>query len=221
MADANRPPPLPVLPSIFTQRRRVIVACTTCRKRKVKCLASENPPRSPCKRCLEKGIACEYGTVGEDKTTRSQQLEQVSESPAYASRWAPQNLPTQLASSHSHARPGSGPFPPAYLESHSHSNPGPSNSQYLYPHYASQSGSNSYRSSPRPAHVQSESNLWETAPMQSPKISGTHRGGGVTWHPMYCLNARTVACVRSAPAPAVGETTEPMKRFLPVPAYSV
>ncbi|KAJ7458144.1 hypothetical protein FB451DRAFT_1508518 [Mycena latifolia] len=177
MADANRPPPLPVLPSIFTQRRRVIVACTNCRKRKLRCLASENPPRSPCKRCLEKGIACEYVTVGEDKTTRSQPLERASETPSYASRRAARNLPAPPASSHSHAPPGGGPLRPAYPESHSHPDPTPSDSQYFYPNYSSLPASNSSRSSPRPAHVQpeNESNLWETVSMHSKSLPSLGR----------------------------------------------
>ncbi|KAJ7479015.1 hypothetical protein FB451DRAFT_1395622 [Mycena latifolia] len=176
MADANRTPPLVVLPSIFTQRRRVIVACTNCRKRKVKCLASENPPQSSCKRCLEKGIVCEYVAVGEDKMTRSQPLERVSESPVYASRWAPRNLPAPSSSSDCYDPPGTGLQRPAYPDSHSHPNPAPSNSQYLYPHYPSQSASNSARSSPRPAHVYNEPNLSGTVLMQptsSPRIGRT------------------------------------------------
>ncbi|KAJ7215950.1 hypothetical protein GGX14DRAFT_391624 [Mycena pura] len=39
---------------------RSSTACTHCRQKRVKCMTSEDPPRSPCKRCQEKNLACKY-----------------------------------------------------------------------------------------------------------------------------------------------------------------
>ncbi|KAJ6478571.1 hypothetical protein C8R47DRAFT_1198494 [Mycena vitilis] len=40
------------------QRNRI--ACSNCRRRKVKCVTKEKQPRSPCERCLREGTTCEY-----------------------------------------------------------------------------------------------------------------------------------------------------------------
>ncbi|KAJ7171463.1 hypothetical protein C8R46DRAFT_1033068 [Mycena filopes] len=42
------------------QRRRTIIACSICRKRKLRCLTTEQPPRNPSARCKRKGLQCEY-----------------------------------------------------------------------------------------------------------------------------------------------------------------
>ncbi|KAJ6578326.1 hypothetical protein B0H19DRAFT_1062833 [Mycena capillaripes] len=46
--------------SPFEVRRRTLVACSNCRKRKIKCVTEERVPRNPCVRCTKKGLHCEY-----------------------------------------------------------------------------------------------------------------------------------------------------------------
>ncbi|KAJ7627145.1 hypothetical protein FB45DRAFT_920747 [Roridomyces roridus] len=40
--------------------RRTILACSICRKRKLRCITFEQPPRNPCERCVRKNLPCEY-----------------------------------------------------------------------------------------------------------------------------------------------------------------
>ncbi|KAJ7610166.1 hypothetical protein FB45DRAFT_875975 [Roridomyces roridus] len=40
--------------------RRTILACTHCRKRKVRCITTEQPPTNPCTRCKTKKLSCQY-----------------------------------------------------------------------------------------------------------------------------------------------------------------
>ncbi|KAK7050747.1 hypothetical protein R3P38DRAFT_2503291 [Favolaschia claudopus] len=70
MDDSTRLPPS-FLPPIFLTRRRVIIACTNCRKRKVRCLTPEDPPSSPCDRCIKKGLKCEYVTISNQRDEAS------------------------------------------------------------------------------------------------------------------------------------------------------
>ncbi|KAJ6550064.1 hypothetical protein B0H19DRAFT_1264927 [Mycena capillaripes] len=42
----------------FELQKRVFVACTNCRERKVKCMA--RPKQQPCMRCVQHGLVCEY-----------------------------------------------------------------------------------------------------------------------------------------------------------------
>ncbi|KAF7324544.1 Haloacid type II [Mycena kentingensis (nom. inval.)] len=46
--------------------KRVAIACSNCRKRKVKCITTEDPPEHPCRRCTEKGLVCQYISVSDD-----------------------------------------------------------------------------------------------------------------------------------------------------------
>ncbi|KAJ7311694.1 hypothetical protein DFH08DRAFT_822461 [Mycena albidolilacea] len=55
------------LPPIFLARRRVIIACAHCRKRKIRCITPEDPPQNPCGRCTKKGLKCEYITMADQK----------------------------------------------------------------------------------------------------------------------------------------------------------
>ncbi|KAJ6570869.1 hypothetical protein DFH09DRAFT_1079851 [Mycena vulgaris] len=55
--------------------RRTIVACSNCRKRKIRCLTTEQPPKNPCARCVKRHLPCEYlGATEPDylSTTTSQ-----------------------------------------------------------------------------------------------------------------------------------------------------
>ncbi|KAJ7054312.1 hypothetical protein C8F01DRAFT_502492 [Mycena amicta] len=49
-----------------TQRTRVAIACRNCRRRKIRCNTSEDPPVNPCQRCRAKGLNCEYIEVALD-----------------------------------------------------------------------------------------------------------------------------------------------------------
>ncbi|KAJ7861451.1 hypothetical protein B0H14DRAFT_3445376 [Mycena olivaceomarginata] len=66
MADYTPVPPA-FLPPIFLARRRVIIACAHCRKRKIRCITPEDPPQNPCGRCTKKGLKCEYITMADQK----------------------------------------------------------------------------------------------------------------------------------------------------------
>ncbi|KAJ7698266.1 hypothetical protein B0H17DRAFT_1260061 [Mycena rosella] len=48
-----------------TIRRRTILACSNCRKRKIRCITTEQPPSNPCARCTKKNIPCEYVAAAE------------------------------------------------------------------------------------------------------------------------------------------------------------
>ncbi|KAJ7478286.1 hypothetical protein FB451DRAFT_1172621 [Mycena latifolia] len=53
----NQPP---AAPFAISMRRRTILACSNCRKRKIRCITTEQPPKNPCARCVKKGLTCEY-----------------------------------------------------------------------------------------------------------------------------------------------------------------
>ncbi|KAJ6452482.1 hypothetical protein C8R45DRAFT_1113037 [Mycena sanguinolenta] len=85
----------PFLSPIFLTRRRVIIACTHCRKRKIRCLTPEDPPQNPCDRCAKKGLKCEYVTIANqrdeastNKTAPIERRRQASPSPPAGPRHA-------------------------------------------------------------------------------------------------------------------------------------
>ncbi|KAF7300883.1 C6 finger domain [Mycena kentingensis (nom. inval.)] len=95
----SSPPTLDVF-DIFSTRRRVIIACTNCRKRKVRCLTAEDSPVHPCTRCVAKGLRCEYITVTdqrEDRKRRVQQRRQRARSRGMASNSSGAATPSPLA----------------------------------------------------------------------------------------------------------------------------
>ncbi|KAJ7610626.1 hypothetical protein DFH06DRAFT_1245868, partial [Mycena polygramma] len=48
-------------PRKFTvRRRRTIIACSYCRRRKIRCITTEQPPTNPCAYCTRKRLTCEY-----------------------------------------------------------------------------------------------------------------------------------------------------------------
>ncbi|KAJ7765340.1 hypothetical protein B0H16DRAFT_1687477 [Mycena metata] len=54
----------PSPPQIFVLRRkRADRACKNCRKRKVRCIPSDDSAQDICARCLKKGLVCEYTPV--------------------------------------------------------------------------------------------------------------------------------------------------------------
>ncbi|KAJ7823718.1 hypothetical protein B0H14DRAFT_3469889 [Mycena olivaceomarginata] len=59
--------------SLFTKRRRAFLACTECRKRKIKCVSvPDTDSYRPCTRCTQKGIKCEYYAVPDNYHPSSQ-----------------------------------------------------------------------------------------------------------------------------------------------------
>ncbi|KAF7366787.1 hypothetical protein MSAN_00937000 [Mycena sanguinolenta] len=56
---------------INTRRRRAMITCTNCRRRKIKCVTAEEPPPHPCARCTKRGLVCEYVAVNETTTPES------------------------------------------------------------------------------------------------------------------------------------------------------
>ncbi|KAJ7485961.1 hypothetical protein FB451DRAFT_1231521 [Mycena latifolia] len=58
--------------SINRTRKRTSIACSSCRKRKIKCMPSSNDPHDPCARCLRRGFRCEYVTVSEQQQDASE-----------------------------------------------------------------------------------------------------------------------------------------------------
>ncbi|KAJ6556995.1 hypothetical protein DFH09DRAFT_1164177, partial [Mycena vulgaris] len=51
----------------FIKRKRVPMACLRCRKRKIKCITSEESSGRPCERCTRRGFLCEYISVGDQR----------------------------------------------------------------------------------------------------------------------------------------------------------
>ncbi|KAJ6452496.1 hypothetical protein C8R45DRAFT_1193937 [Mycena sanguinolenta] len=43
-----------------SKRRRTLIACVDCRKRKTRCITTEQPPKNPCTRCLKRNRPCHY-----------------------------------------------------------------------------------------------------------------------------------------------------------------
>ncbi|KAF7325219.1 Zn(2)-C6 fungal-type domain-containing protein [Mycena kentingensis (nom. inval.)] len=60
------------VPDDFKKRRRSIIACTNCRRRKTRCYTTEEFPESPCERCADKGLQCCYKTIGEQREQDAQ-----------------------------------------------------------------------------------------------------------------------------------------------------
>ncbi|KAK7038441.1 hypothetical protein R3P38DRAFT_544921 [Favolaschia claudopus] len=61
------------------KRRRTIIACVHCRRRKIRCITTENPPKNPCAYCVRKRLTCEY--VAASHPTEPDQQSSASASP--------------------------------------------------------------------------------------------------------------------------------------------
>ncbi|KAJ7698265.1 hypothetical protein B0H17DRAFT_1196855 [Mycena rosella] len=85
--------------SPITMRRRSALACTNCRKRKIKCITTEQPPRNPCARCTKKNLACEYEGAAE---------------PEYHSGERPQTPDADRGHSRTHSASAPRPTTPMY-----------------------------------------------------------------------------------------------------------
>ncbi|KAJ7617942.1 hypothetical protein FB45DRAFT_932984, partial [Roridomyces roridus] len=82
--------------------RRTILACSHCRKRKIRCITSEQPPTKPCSRCKAKNLPCLY--VSADARSHSPTSSNSPESdlgdsesspPSTATATDPMGMPTK------------------------------------------------------------------------------------------------------------------------------
>ncbi|KAJ7347230.1 hypothetical protein DFH08DRAFT_158785 [Mycena albidolilacea] len=94
-----------------TKRRRTLMACLSCRKRKVRCMTTEQPPKNPCARCTKKKIPCEYIPADQDdhssSYSSSPQTPEFPETEPPTSRFAIQ----MAASSSTRSSPRNTPSP--------------------------------------------------------------------------------------------------------------
>ncbi|KAF7341830.1 C6 finger domain [Mycena sanguinolenta] len=79
----TEPSSLVFYPPAFQTRRRVCIACTMCRKRKIRCLTPEDPPINACHRCTKKGLHCEYIPIAmqRDQSSTHENDPTISSSP--------------------------------------------------------------------------------------------------------------------------------------------
>ncbi|KAK7030093.1 hypothetical protein R3P38DRAFT_3266900 [Favolaschia claudopus] len=62
----------PTSPRLFVPWvKRTDLACTPCRRRKIKCKISKDRPRDPCERCRKRHLECEYMSVTEQEDINS------------------------------------------------------------------------------------------------------------------------------------------------------
>ncbi|KAJ6549987.1 hypothetical protein B0H19DRAFT_1073884 [Mycena capillaripes] len=161
MADRTNLPPT-LLPPLFLARRRVIIACTNCRKRKIRCLTPEETPVNPCDRCTKKGLKCEYITISNQEADSNKSVASEAEASGRGSSFSsPETFPRMNVAN------------PSGLTSHIHprvypSNPPPNhlhgslpNLQYRQPQdlnpgpgYSASSGYNGAPSSSFPVTLQ-------------------------------------------------------------------
>ncbi|KAJ6570866.1 hypothetical protein DFH09DRAFT_1079848 [Mycena vulgaris] len=90
--------------------RRTIVACSNCRKGKIRCLTTEQPPKNPCARCVKKHLPCEYPEPDYSSSSTSQTSEfPISDLPHAGSgaptRGTPPMTPPSFAGGRSMAPP--------------------------------------------------------------------------------------------------------------------
>ncbi|KAJ7138580.1 hypothetical protein C8R46DRAFT_1234382 [Mycena filopes] len=207
MANPAHHLPQNFLSPVFLNRRRVIIACTNCRKRKIRCLTAEETPENPCGRCIKRGLKCEYITVTDQREDSGSSGKKKSKKPSSGSESG-----SQRSSSSSPQTPPAAPFaaprpersysaPNPVLDQHrpygaQYANPSagyayqpqPSTSGYPAAAYQGQTGGyNAYAQSPAPMDFPGYFDPSRTLPplpgMQSqfnnhPGYGGGGRGGG-------------------------------------------
>ncbi|KAJ7500572.1 hypothetical protein B0H11DRAFT_1908999 [Mycena galericulata] len=85
-------------------RQRVYMACTHCRKRKVRCITTEESYDKPCERCVRRGFKCEY--IPASAPTHSPAPTRDPPAPPHTSN--PSNQPTTHGYDASNPRPAHG-----------------------------------------------------------------------------------------------------------------
>ncbi|KAJ7292054.1 hypothetical protein C8J57DRAFT_1492530 [Mycena rebaudengoi] len=132
---ADYPQQLPSL-TVSTQARRVVVACSNCRQRRVKCITKEGSPDSPCERCRKKDLVCEYMPVRSPHTPQGR-------SPGSANNHPSGNITSRSPAPQNPSHYGRGGYPNMNAANHPQysgvmippapsANPVPSGSQF-YP----------------------------------------------------------------------------------------
>ncbi|KAJ6514255.1 hypothetical protein C8R47DRAFT_569313 [Mycena vitilis] len=55
----------PSVPRVFVLRsKRTNLACSNCRRRKIKCVPRNDSTQEPCERCSKRGLTCEFVAIG-------------------------------------------------------------------------------------------------------------------------------------------------------------
>ncbi|KAJ6575742.1 hypothetical protein DFH09DRAFT_1311792 [Mycena vulgaris] len=60
------------------KQRRTVMACSNCRRRKIRCVTTERPPIHPCERCTRRCLTCEFVRVT-DQPRRSSSASPASD----------------------------------------------------------------------------------------------------------------------------------------------
>ncbi|KAJ7158171.1 hypothetical protein C8R46DRAFT_1111924 [Mycena filopes] len=183
MSTSNAPAPGRTSQKPTPIRRRTLMACKTCRQRKLRCIPSEQPFNgAPCTRCLKRKLTCEYVATSES-------------TPEYP----PSDLPSSHSHSHSHGPPapsygrgqpnygtggpsapamqGAYPSPgPSHRPHHSASQPGPYDLhgqayQHLPYHAGSAPPPQQYGQAPMPFFANTENPQFDW-PMEDPNFGG-------------------------------------------------
>ncbi|KAJ7141745.1 hypothetical protein C8R43DRAFT_1238384 [Mycena crocata] len=68
------------------QRRRAYIACSNCRKRKIKCVTVSDADYRPCTRCSQKGLTCEYMAAADEPPSRPRSPEEPRPAPRHSDR---------------------------------------------------------------------------------------------------------------------------------------
>ncbi|KAJ6504946.1 hypothetical protein DFH09DRAFT_1439689 [Mycena vulgaris] len=61
--SASIPPSQYPQPPVPHRRGRTLLACSHCRKQKIRCITTEQPPLHPCARCVKRKLTCTYVAV--------------------------------------------------------------------------------------------------------------------------------------------------------------
>ncbi|KAF7342629.1 C6 finger domain [Mycena sanguinolenta] len=117
------------------RRRRTVVACVNCRKRKLRCITTEQPPQNPCARCTKKSLFCEYVSIDsqdDDDPTDVGLLAPPATSTSQGRPWTqPSSWVPTLAPSHGFSQgPGTAPQLPYTIPPPPNSRPRYSGTSY-------------------------------------------------------------------------------------------
>ncbi|KAJ7450982.1 hypothetical protein B0H11DRAFT_2076633 [Mycena galericulata] len=104
---SHHSPPSPTH-TFLLRRSRINVACVNCRRRKIKCVTAEEPPRRPCERCAKRGLSCEYLSVADDRAQKP------TSAPAGRTEDLRLDAPPSLHMSRPQKEPDAEPYPPFY-----------------------------------------------------------------------------------------------------------
>ncbi|KAJ7129778.1 hypothetical protein C8R44DRAFT_732615 [Mycena epipterygia] len=143
----------PTNAALLNRRRRAMIACTNCRKRKIKCVTSEEPPRNPCARCSKRSLTCEYVAVeiGEEYSPTPESPAAPLPPTLYPHSHSYLNHPgAQPPAGYSPYTPPYGQYPPPQPQHHmpNPAYPNPPRGSYGPPYGPGPSGNNPYGGPP-------------------------------------------------------------------------